>query len=156
PDDESAADGDALPGRSAAATALRAALAEAASDQAPVLLVGETGVGKERAAEELHRLSGRAGPLVRVNCAALAPQLVEDQLFGHVRGAFTGAGDDQPGLLRAADGGTLVLDEVGELPAELQPKLLRALEERQVAPLGSTRAVRVDVRVVAATNRDLA
>src|SRR5262249_22299544 len=96
--DDDAVSREAIPGRSRAAAALRAALAEAAPDRAPLLLVGETGVGKERAAEEVHRLSGRRGPLVRVNCAALSAQLVEAQLFGHVRGAFTGATEAQPGL----------------------------------------------------------
>jgi two-component system, NtrC family, response regulator GlrR len=147
---------EALPGASLAARALRAAVARAAPDRAPVLLVGETGVGKERAAEELHRLSGRRGELVRTNCAALSAQLVEAQLFGHARGAFTGAAEAQAGFLRAAHEGTLLLDEVGELPLELQPKLLRALEERQVTPLGSSRPVPIDVRVVSATHRDLA
>jgi transcriptional regulator with GAF, ATPase, and Fis domain len=147
---------EAIPGRSLAAVALRAAIARAAPDRAPLLLVGETGVGKERAAEEVHRLSGRRGRLMRVNCAALSAQLIEAQLFGHVRGAFTGASDAQPGLFRAAHEGTLFLDEVGELALDLQPKLLRALEERHVVPLGSERGVPVDVRVVAATHRDLA
>jgi transcriptional regulator with GAF, ATPase, and Fis domain len=146
---------DALPGRATSLCDLRAALADAASDEVPVLLMGETGTGKERIAAELHRLSGRAGKLVAVNCAALSPQLVESQLFGHVRGAFTGASEAQPGLFRAADGGTLFLDEIGELPLALQPKLLRAVQEGEILPVGSTRAGRVDTRVVAATNRDL-
>jgi transcriptional regulator with GAF, ATPase, and Fis domain len=147
---------EALPGEAGATRLLRAKLAQVAADPSPVLLVGETGTGKELLAGEIHRLSGRGGRLVPVNCAALAPQLVESQLFGHVKGAFTGAHDAQPGLFREAQGGTLFLDEIGELPLDLQPKLLRAIQEREVQPVGSPRAVRVDVRVVAATNRDLA
>jgi transcriptional regulator with GAF, ATPase, and Fis domain len=130
-------------------------VARAAPDPAAVLVIGETGTGKERIARELHRLSGRAGKLVPVNCAALTPQIVDSQLFGHVKGAFTGAGEAQPGLFRAAHGGTLFLDEIGDLPLELQPKLLRALQEGEILPVGSTQPVRVDVRVVAATHRDL-
>ena len=145
-----------LPGRSAAMTALRALVARAAPDPSPVLITGETGTGKEWIARALHAGAGRSGPLVAVNCAALGRELLESQLFGHVRGAFTGAAGDQPGLFRAADGGTLFLDELGELPLELQPKLLRALQEREVLAVGATRPIKVDVRVCAATNRDLA
>jgi len=145
----------AIPGASPAAHALRVAVARAARDAAPVLVVGETGSGKERIAEELHRLSGRSGPLVRMNCAALSRELVESQLFGHLRGAFTGAADAQAGFFRAAHGGSLFLDEVGELPPSVQPKLLRALEEGSVTPVGSSHAIPAEVRVVAATHRDL-
>jgi transcriptional regulator with GAF, ATPase, and Fis domain len=134
---------------------LRVLLARAAPDPAPVLVIGETGTGKERVARELHRLSARAGKLVALNSAALSPQLVEAQLFGHVKGAFTGATEAQPGLFRAAHQGTLFLDEIGDLPLDLQPKLLRVLQEGEVLPVGATRTVRVDVRVVAATHRDL-
>ena len=147
---------DALPGNAAAVRALRSQVGRAAPDPAPVLIIGETGTGKERIAHELHRLSGRTGKLVALNCAALSGQLVESQLFGHVKGAFTGADQAQPGLFRAADRGTLFLDEIGDLPPELQPKLLRALQEGEVLPVGATQPVRVDVRVVAATHRDLA
>ncbi|MCK6575851.1 sigma 54-interacting transcriptional regulator [Myxococcota bacterium] len=148
-------DPDAIPGQSAAAAALRRQVARAAPDPSPCLLLGETGTGKESVVAELHRLSGRPGALVALNCAALSPQLVESQLFGHARGAFTGAVGPQTGLFRAAERGTLFLDEIGELPLELQPKLLRAIQERQIQPVGETRAVAVDVRVVAATHRDL-
>jgi DNA-binding NtrC family response regulator len=143
--------GDALPMR-----VLRAAIARVAADRAPVLVHGETGAGKEYAVRAVHEASARRGPLVAVNCAALSAQLVEAQLFGHVRGAFTGAGGDQPGFFRAAHGGTLFLDEIGELPLELQPKLLRAIQDRAVVPVGGTRPAEVDVRVIAATNRTLA
>src|SRR5690606_21362403 len=146
---------EALPGTSMPAQRLRAAVAAAASDRAPVLVLGETGVGKEKIAAELHRLSGRQGPLVAVNCAALSAQLIESQLFGHVRGAFTGATQERAGLFRAATGGTLFLDELGEMPLELQPKLLRAVELGEVVAVGSTQPHRVDVRLIAATNRSL-
>jgi len=145
-----------LPGASEASHKLRAEVAHAAPDAAPVLIIGATGVGKESVASEVHRLSGRKGPFLAVNCAALAPQLAESQLFGHVKGAFTGADAAGQGLFRAANGGTLFLDEIGELSAELQPKLLRALQQREVLPVGATAPVKIDVRVVAATNRDLA
>jgi transcriptional regulator with GAF, ATPase, and Fis domain len=146
---------DNCPGRSQAAMALRSALSRTAGDPSPVLLIGETGTGKEFPARELHARSGRKGPMLSINCAALSAQIIDSQLFGHVRGAFTGAATDSPGMFRAADGGTLFLDEIGELPLELQPKLLRALQEGEVQPVGGNRIVKVDVRVVAATNREL-
>ena len=154
-DDAAAPSREAIPGQAAPTRALRAAVARVAADPSPVLLIGETGTGKEHIAEEIHRLGGRRGDLVAVNCAALTPALIESQLFGHVRGAFTGAQETQPGLFREADGGTLFLDEIGELPIDLQPKLLRAIQEREIRPVGSTRSFAVDVRVIAATNRNL-
>src|SRR6185312_14667151 len=119
------------------------------------LILGETGVGKEMLAETLHRLSRREGRFVCINCAAIAPALIESELFGHEKGAFTGAAQGREGLLEAAAGGTVFLDEVGELPLEAQAKLLRAIERREIIRVGATRPLALDVRFVAATNRDL-
>jgi len=133
------------------------ALAErAAAGTINVLIAGETGVGKELLAETVHRASPRReGPYVCLNCAALSESLLESELFGHERGAFTGAVAAKPGLLETAAGGTLFLDEVGELPLATQAKLLRVIETREVTRLGSVRPRRIDVRFIAATNREL-
>jgi DNA-binding NtrC family response regulator len=121
-----------------------------------VLLIGETGTGKEVVARQIHARSARCGrPFVAADCTTLTPNLFESILFGHERGAFTGAVAPAKGLVRAADGGTLFLDEIGELPAEGQAKLLRVLQERQVLPVGATTPIDVNVRVIAATHRDL-
>jgi transcriptional regulator with GAF, ATPase, and Fis domain len=121
-----------------------------------VLLLGETGVGKEVFAEGVHNHSARKrGPFLRLNCAALTETLLESELFGHEKGAFTGAGAQKDGLLEAAHQGTVFLDEVGELPMSIQAKLLRAVEHREVLRIGATRPVQIDVRFLAATNRDL-
>ncbi len=128
-----------------------------ASRDVTVLVRGETGTGKEFVAELLHAQSSRADkPLIRFNCAALPPDLADAELFGHARGAFTGANASRPGFFAQADGGTLILDEVGDLPPSVQAKLLRALQEGEIQPVGSGRIDKVKVRVVASTNRDLA
>lgn len=149
------AEAPALVGRAPALRRVRHELMQVASSLTAVLLFGEPGVGKELAARTLHQYSGRRGELVAVNCAAIPEHLAESLLFGHERGAFSGANTSHEGFFRVAQGGTLFLDEVGELPLSLQPKLLRALQEREVMPVGRTRPVPVDVRIVAATNRDL-
>ena len=146
-----------LVGASRTMAELRQMIELVAPTASTVLITGETGTGKEVAARRIHALSERPdGPFVAVNCAALPESLIESELFGYERGAFTGAAGARPGYFEEAGGGTLFLDEVSELPPALQPKLLRAVQEREVRRLGATRSVRVDVRVVAATNADLA
>jgi transcriptional regulator with GAF, ATPase, and Fis domain len=126
-----------------------------AASKTVVLVYGETGAGKEGIARALHSSSGRAGPFRAVNCAAIPAQLVESELFGHEKGAFTGATRAAPGLFRAADGGTLLLDEIGDMPLDAQAKLLRVLDRGEVVPVGGYEPVQIDVRIVAATHRDL-
>jgi two-component system, NtrC family, response regulator GlrR len=145
-----------LIGRSAAMRRVIGQLERVAATDATVLLLGETGTGKELAAESVHRESPRAkGPFVIVDCGAIPSDLLESELFGHERGAFTGAVRSREGAFSAAAGGTIFLDEIGELPRDLQPKLLRALSRRAVKPVGGEAYVDIDVRVIAATNRDL-
>jgi len=145
-----------LIGVSPAMDALRTTIDKVARADASVLLSGESGVGKEVVARAIHYRGDRTGkPFVAVNCGALVENLLESELFGHVRGAFTGADRPKRGLFLAAHGGTLFLDEIGELPLQLQPKLLRALQDGEIKPVGSVEPVRVDARVVAATNRNL-
>jgi transcriptional regulator with GAF, ATPase, and Fis domain len=148
--------GDLL-GRSARMRELFAELSRIAASDVTVLIEGETGSGKELVAESIHGASARAdGPFVVFDCGAVAPSLAESELFGHERGAFTGAVGSRPGVFEQADGGSIFLDELGELPKELQPKLLRVLERREVRRLGGQRTVPVSVRLIAATNRNLA
>src|SRR5690606_9736235 len=134
---------------------VRRRAARGAASSLTVLLQGETGTGKEVLARFIHETSARRGRFIAVNCATLPRDLIAAELFGHTRGAFSGAGDDRPGLFVSADQGSLFLDEIGELPLELQPALLRALQERAVRPVGADAEVPVDARIIAATNLDL-
>jgi DNA-binding NtrC family response regulator len=142
-------------GVSPAARAVRDMIRRLAGVDVSVLVLGPPGVGKERVASALHHASSRRGPLVAINCAVLTDELAGSELFGHVKGAFTGAVGARAGAFRKAEGGTLFLDEIGELPPSLQAKLLRVMEERRVRPVGSDTDSPVDVRLVAATNKDL-
>ena len=147
--------GDML-GQSASMRELFADLARIAPSDVSVLIEGETGTGKELVADSIHKASSRSeGPYVVFDCSAVAPTLVESELFGHERGAFTGAVTSRPGVFEQADGGTIFLDELGELPKDLQPKLLRILEKREVRRVGSNKTISVDVRLIAASNRNL-
>ncbi len=145
-----------LVGRSDAMVRLRAEVARVARVDAPVLIWGESGSGKELTAQSIHAQSARAdGPFVPINCGAMAPNLIQSELFGYERGAFTGAARARAGLIESAHGGTLFLDEIGDLPKDLQVNLLRFLQEKTISRLGSTRTVRVDVRVIAASHVQL-
>lgn len=127
-----------------------------APTNAVILIEGESGTGKELVARQLHLLSGRQGPFVPVNCGAIAPELLESELFGHAAGSFTGAKGNREGLFSFASGGTIFLDEIGEMPLKMQTALLRVLEQRTIRPVGSEKEINIDVRVLAATNRKLA
>jgi DNA-binding NtrC family response regulator len=146
-----------LIGRSAPMRALFAKMESVCATDATVLIQGESGTGKELIAEAIHEASTRkGGPFIVFDCSSVAPNLIESELFGHEKGAFTGAIERRVGCVEQADGGTLFLDEIGELPLELQPKLLRAIEKRSFRSLGTSRTHNVDIRIIAATNRDLA
>jgi transcriptional regulator with PAS, ATPase and Fis domain len=147
---------DGLIGESAPMHRLYELIGKVSQSTSPVLLIGETGTGKELVARAIH-FTGlrRKKPLVPVDCSALTPTLVESELFGYVKGAFTGADHSKRGLLQTANEGTIFLDEIGELPMFLQAKLLRALQEKEIKPVGSTERIPINVRVIAATNRDL-
>jgi DNA-binding NtrC family response regulator len=147
---------DRLVGESPAAVELEKTLRRASQFESTILITGETGCGKEEIARALHAQGQRAGkPFVAVNCGAMAATLIESQLFGHEKGSFTGAVGPSRGVFRAAEGGIVFLDEIGEMPLDLQPRLLRVLQQREVTPVGSTDSFEVDVQVIAATNRDL-
>ena len=146
-----------LLGQSAAMAELRATLGKVARSQAPVYIAGESGVGKELVARTIHDEGMRAaGPFVPVNCGAIPTELMESEFFGHSKGSFTGAHADKTGLFQAADGGTLFLDEIAELPMSMQVKLLRAIQEKSVRPVGANTEVPVDVRILSATHKNLA
>jgi two-component system response regulator PilR (NtrC family) len=145
-----------LLGDSPAMATLRATIGKVARSQAPVYILGESGVGKELVARTIHEQGARAaGPFVPVNCGAIPAELMESEFFGHKKGSFTGAHADKPGLFQAASGGTLFLDEVAELPLPMQVKLLRAIQEKSVRPVGAASEVSVDVRILSATHKDL-
>ncbi|HRF83211.1 MAG TPA: sigma-54 dependent transcriptional regulator, partial [Pseudoxanthomonas sp.] len=145
-----------LLGDSPAMATLRATIAKVARSQAPIYILGESGVGKELVARTIHEQGARgAGPFVPVNCGAIPAELMESEFFGHKKGSFTGAHADKPGLFQAANGGTLFLDEVAELPLPMQVKLLRAIQEKSVRPVGAAGEVAVDVRILSATHKDL-
>jgi len=149
--------GSRMQGNSPAMQALRATIAKVARSQAPVYINGESGVGKELVARLIHEQGPRAsGPFVPVNCGAIPSELMESEFFGHKKGSFTGASVDKEGLFQSAHGGTLFLDEVAELPLHMQVKLLRAIQEKSVRPIGSNAEVQVDVRVLSATHKNLA
>jgi DNA-binding NtrC family response regulator len=148
-------DANNLIGRSAAMDRLRDLVARVADSEATILVTGESGTGKELVARAIHDRSGRKGDFVAINCAAMPESLLESELFGHARGAFTDASTTRAGLFVRANGGTILLDEIGEMPAGMQAKLLRAVQERRVRPVGSDHELPFDARIVAATHRDL-
>jgi len=156
PSDEESGDDDRILGKSDAMQKLKGTIAKLARSQAPVYIHGESGSGKELVANEIHELSPRhKGPFIPVNCGAIPENLVESEFFGHKKGSFTGAVSDKQGLFQAADKGTLFLDEVADLPLTMQVKLLRAIQERAIKPVGGTEEVAIDVRILSATHKSL-
>ena len=145
-----------LLGKSQQVEALKKMITRVAPSKTNILIIGESGTGKELVARAVHELSPVAGgPFIAVNCGAIPETLIESELFGHKKGSFTGAHVDKPGLFEAADGGTLFLDEIGELPLSMQVKLLRSLQDRTIRRVGANDSIKIDVRIVAATNKDL-
>ena len=134
---------------------IRSLIERVAPSKATVLVTGESGTGKEVVAQQIHELSGRSGPFVAINCGAIPDHLLESELFGHERGAFTGAVSARAGRFEMANGGTIFLDEIGDMPAGMQVKLLRVLQERVLERIGGTTTTPVDIRVIAATHRNL-
>lgn len=147
--------GDQLIGQSPDMEQIKKLIGQVAPSPATVLITGESGTGKEVVAREIHRQSGRKGEFVAINCGAIPESLLESELFGHERGAFTGAVSQRPGRFEQAEGGTFFLDEIGDMPSVMQVKLLRVLEERVIERVGGNKAIPVDVRLIAATHRDL-
>jgi DNA-binding NtrC family response regulator len=146
---------DGMIGHSAAINEVCDIIRRVAATPSTILIDGESGTGKELAARSIHKMSGRTGPFAPINCGSISPDLLESELFGHTKGAFTGAHKSRQGLFSYAHGGTVFLDEIGEMPMAMQAKLLRVLEERAIRPVGTEHEVPVDVRIIAATNRDL-
>jgi sigma-54 specific flagellar transcriptional regulator A len=153
--DEGEGGDEAIIGESPAMKSVQVLLERVAPSQATVLITGESGTGKEVLVRQIHRLSGRKGAFVAINCGAIPEHLLESELFGHERGAFTGAATRRVGRFELADGGTIFLDEIGDMPMPMQVKLLRVLQERVIERVGGTASIPVDVRIVAATHRDL-
>jgi Nif-specific regulatory protein len=150
------APGSGIIGRSSALRSVHSMLSQAAPTEATVLITGESGTGKELIAAEICRLSRRASsPFIKINCAALPESIIESELFGHEKGAFTGAAAQRKGRFETADGGTIFLDEIGEIPPQIQVKLLRVLQEREIERVGGSVPIKIDVRVIAATNKNL-
>lgn len=146
-----------LLGESAEITKLRKTIGKLARSQAPIYIKGESGTGKELVARLIHQMGPRAeSPFIPVNCGAIPADLIESELFGHVKGSFTGANQDRAGLFQSANGGTLFLDEVADLPLDMQVKLLRAIQEKSIRPVGASKEVTIDIRILSATHQDLA
>ena len=144
-----------IDGESPETKSMKNLIAMVSQTDSTALILGETGTGKDIVAQAIHKCSNKKGPFITVNCAAIPSELLESELFGHEKGSFTGASHSNKGIFRAADKGTLLLDEISEMPLSLQAKLLRVLQERKVTPVGGTRDIEINVRIVATTNRDM-